>query len=127
MFHRDIVLDICCTLDDSCCFLEFSLGAELAKAPFLFLLLSVGLLEFYRSIPIRNCLDLEGEVEVFVGRYLQTELLLSCLSAQIVKLRIILVLHVLLQKSIFDRLRAFLSRLLILLVNSRGLGILLQY
>ena len=43
------------------------------------------------------------------------------------KLRIILVLHVLLQESIFDRLWAFLDRLLRLLIESRGQGVLLHY
>ena len=42
------------------------------------------------------------------------------------KLIIILVLHVLLQKSIFDRLWAFLNGLLRLLVESGGLGIVLH-
>ena len=125
LFHWDIVLDLCLTLNDSC-FLKFSLGAQLAKAPFLFLLLSVGLLELNRCIPIRNCLDLKGEEKVFVSRNLHTKLFLRCLCAQIMELSIILVLHVLLQKSIFDRLWAFLNRFLRLLVESCGLGILLQ-
>ena len=43
------------------------------------------------------------------------------------KLRIILVLHVLLQESIFDSLWAFLDRLLRLLIVSRGQGVLLHY
>ena len=99
-------------MDDGSCFLELSLGAQLAEAPFLFLLLSVGLLEFNRCVPIRNCLDLVGHVKVFVGCSLQAELLLSCLSAQIMKLCIILVLHMFLQESIFDSLWAFLNMLL---------------